>query len=73
MNKKLCVAVLACTIFFGATCFGQKGNPAPKGGEKIEKVVPQDNAPKVAQADGFPLTQEQLNYNHLTLIYAKMM
>ncbi|MGI6680481.1 MAG: hypothetical protein ACOX3T_03190 [Bdellovibrionota bacterium] len=78
MCKKKHVAVWfwVCIISFGTlqTCFGQKGNPAPKGGEKVERVVPQDNAHNKAdaQADGFPLTQEQVNYNHLTLIYARM-
>ncbi|MGI6680586.1 MAG: hypothetical protein ACOX3T_03785 [Bdellovibrionota bacterium] len=71
MKRIFGVAVLACTIFFGATCFGQKGNPAPKGGEKVERVVPQDNAQN--NAPNTNLTQEQLNYNYLTVIYAEMM
>ncbi|MGI6680730.1 MAG: hypothetical protein ACOX3T_04525 [Bdellovibrionota bacterium] len=71
MKRIFGVAVLACTIFFGATCFGQKENLVPKGGEKIEKVIPQDNAQN--NAPNTNLTQEQLNYNHQTLIYAEMM
>ncbi len=65
MKRFLGVAVLACTIFFGATCFGQKGNLVPKGGERFEKV----EVPQKKQV----ISEAELKSNQDSLVFKAML